>query len=60
MEEMTKRINRNVYQYFRVKVVMTKGYVEEEYELTPNADVSNLLSPNNLMEVEILNFEHVS
>lgn len=57
---MTKRINRNVYQYFRVKVVMTKGYVEEEYELTPNADVSNLLSPNNLMEVEILNFEHVS
>lgn len=56
MEELTKRINRNIAQYFMIKVVVRKGDAEEEYELIPNADVSNLIKVDHLLEVEILDF----
>lgn len=56
MEELTKRISRNIAQYFMIKVVVRKGYVEEEYELIPNAEVSNLIKVDNVLEVEILDF----
>lgn len=49
MEELTKRVNRNIAQYFNIRVIIRKGNVEEEYELIPNADISTLLSPNNLL-----------
>ena len=43
-----------------IKVIIRKGHVEEEYELIPNADVSTLLAPNNLLEVQIMDFEFLS
>ena len=57
---MTRRINRNITQYLMIKVIIRKGHVEEEYELIPNADVSTLLAPNHLLEVQIMDFEFLS
>lgn len=44
MEELAKRINRNIAQHFMIKLIVRIRYFLEEVELMPDSEVNDLLA----------------